>query len=207
MRCRQHRHAKAHPYALLYHLAAHVVLMDRLNVPLISVRVHPRRRIGAVYALMQLRDPWGSRMLVERDAVCAYAGVVAEEHGCGRSSWFTALEDGSTASKRIARFTQDIGEQAAWETYLRERACVAVRAAWHEITVIAAVLQRERALDGASVAATLEAFRRNPFRSDLRPLRPIPWAYPTPTRDAGPDEVELLYTKPRLSALVARVVR
>lgn len=202
MRCLLQVSAKAHPYSLLYHFAAHAVVMDRLDIPLISVRVNLARRTGGLHALMQHRDAEGSRMLVERDVVAAYAGCQGQERGCGRASWFAAEDDGAAAWKRLMRFTRDTGEQTAWGMYLRERARVLVRECWHEITVIAAVLQRERAMDGASLGATLEAFRRNPFRNDLRPLRPIKWEYPTYPK--GQDEVELIWSKPKLSEIVAR---
>jgi len=205
MRCVQQVSANAHPHALLYHLAAHAVVLEHLDLPLISVRVGPRHRTGAVHALVQHRHPSESRMLVERDAVCAHAGAAAEEYGCGGSSWFGAFEDFSSVVKRLARFTHDDAERAAWGAYLRERARVMVRAHWHEVTVIAAVLQRERVMDRASLAATLTAFRRDPFRADLRPLRPIPWE--RPERSGGKDEVELPDTNLRLSALVARIQR
>lgn len=205
MRCLLQVSPKAHPYALVYHFAAHAVVMDRLDIPVISIRVNPPRRTGGLHALMQHRGAEGSRMLVERDVVAAYAGCRGQERGCGRASWFGAEDDGAAAWKRLMRFTRDTGEQTAWGIYLRERARVLVRECWHEITVIAAVLQRERAMDGASLGATLEAFRRNPFRSDLRPLRPIPWEYPTSPK--GQDEVELLWSKPKLSEIVARARR
>ncbi|MEO8379053.1 MAG: hypothetical protein ABI779_05270 [Acidobacteriota bacterium] len=205
MRCRQHMSVKRHPYALLYHLAGHAVVMEHFDIPLISMRVHPRRRVGAVHGLGQRRDPAGSRLLVERDAICAYAGGAAEDYGCGGSSWFSTLEDSSSAAKRLLRFTHDPAESSAWGSYLRERACVMVREYWHEITVIAAVLQRERAMDRASLGATLQAFRANPFRAGLRPLRPVPWR--RPHRSAGKDEVELVWSRPTLSELVARMQR
>lgn len=205
MRCLLQMGMKRHPYALVYHMAAHAVVMEHLDIPLISMRVHRRRRIGAVHGLLQHRDIAGSRMVVERDAMCAYAGIVAEDYGCGGSSSFQAREDCSVVSKRLWRFTQDVAERGAWETYLRERTRFLVRECWHEITVIAAVLQRERALDRASLAATLHAFRANPFRGDLRPLRPIPWS--CPGQSGGRDEVEVIWTKPKLSELVARINR
>lgn len=205
MRCLLQMSARRHPYALLYHMAAHAVVMEHLDVPLISMRVHRRRRIGAVNSLMQQRDTAGSRMLVERDAISAYAGLVAEDYGCGASSFFQAREDCSAVSKRLWRFTQDSAERGAWGRYLRERARVLVREHWHEITVIAAIFQRERVMDRASLAATLQAFRANPFRADLRPLRPIPWS--CPRRSGGKHEVEEIWSKPTLSELVARLQR
>lgn len=203
MRCLLQMSVRRHPYALLYHMAAHAVVMEHLDVPLISMRVHRRRRIGAVNSLMQQRDTAGSRMLVERDAISAYAGLVAEDYGCGGSSFFQAREDCSAVSKRLWRFTQDCAERGAWGRYLRERARVLVRAHWHEITVIAAVLQRERVMDRASLAATLQAFRAHPFRPDLRPLRPIPWR--CPRRSGGKHGVQEIWSKPTLSELVARL--
>jgi hypothetical protein len=194
-----------HPYALVYHMAAHAVVMEHLDLPLISMRVHGRRRIGAVHGLLQHRDTAGSRMVVERDALCACAGIAAEDYGCGGSSWLQAPEDCSAVSKRLWRFTQDVAECRAWGTYLRERARVLVREYWHEITVVAAVLQRERALDRASLAATLHAFRANPFRNDLRPLHPIPWSLPRRARRE--DEGEVIGSKPTLSELVAGIQR
>jgi len=206
MRCRVRMSARSHPYALAYHLAAHAVVAERLDLPLISVRLDRRRRTGAVHILMEHRDPDGSRMPVERDALCASAGIAAQERGCGFGSWLNALEDCATVSKRLSRFTRDAGERAAWGLYLQERARVLVRTCWHEITVIAAVLHHEGAMDGASLGATLEAFRVNPFRSDLRPLRPIPWTRPA-RPPGGTDEVELLWSKPKLSEVVARMRR
>jgi hypothetical protein len=205
VRCRIEVSAKAHPHAVLYHLAGHAVVMARSDVPIFSVRVDARRRRGAIHALLQHRDPAEGRMPVERDIVCAYAGVAAQEQGCGRASWFGAMDDSHTGWRRVLRCTTDTGEEAAWGIYLRERARVVVRSCWHEITVVAGVLARGEPMDSASVGAVLAAFRANPLRRDLRPLPPIPWAYPR--RDGGKDEVELLYTKPRLSALVARVRR
>jgi hypothetical protein len=205
MRCLLQMSVRCHPYALLYHMAAHAVVMEHLDIPLISMRVHRRLRIGAVHGLLEHREIAGSRMLVERDAICAYAGIVAEDYGCGGSSGFHALKDCTTVSKRLWRFTQDVAERGAWGTYLRERARVLVREYWHEITVIAAVLQRARAMDRASLGATLQAFRANPFRADLRPLRPIPWS--RPRQPGGKDDVELIWSKPALSELVARIQR
>lgn len=205
MRCVQQLSPHAHPYALLYHAAAHAVVLEHFDLPLISMRVNLQQRTGAVHALVPHRDPLERRMLVECDAICAYAGTAAEKYGCGRSAWFGARDDYATVSKRLARFTRDTDERAAWMIYLRERARVLVRANWHEITVIAAVLARERAMDRASLAATLAAFRRNPFHADLRPLHPIPWKLPE--RFLGKDEAVLVYVKPKLSALVARIER
>lgn len=205
MRCVQQVGARTHPHALLYHLAGHAVVLEHYDHPLISMRVNRRQRTGAVHALMGRRDPSESRMPVERAAVCAYAGAAAGTYACGTRPWLRTLEDGSTVGKRLARFTDDDGERAAWMTYLHERARVIVRTYWHEITVIAAVLQRERVMDRASLAATLAAFRDDPFRPDLRPLRPIPWE--RPKQSGGQDEVVVVYAKPKLSTLVGRIER
>lgn len=207
MRCRLHVSAKAHPHTLLYHYAGHAVAMDHFDIPTISVRVDARARSGAIYALMEHRDTRGSRMVVERDVVAAYAGLEAERRGCGGGSWFGALDDCRTASKRLTRFTPDTAERAAWEIYLGMRARVVVRALWDEITILAAVLQRERILNRANVAATLKAFRADPYRRDLQPLPPVAWSRPTRDAAAGPDEVELVWKKPTLSALLAEVHR
>jgi hypothetical protein len=203
VRCRMKVSAAAHPYALAYHMAGHAVVLEHLDVPIISVRVHARKRTAVLHALMVHRDPAGSRMLVERDVVCALAGVTAQLRGCGRASWFSAFEDCATATKRLERFTRDESERAAWNIYLRERARAEVNEWWHEVTVVAAVLLREGLLNGASLGATLAAFRANPFCRELRPLQPIPWQYPAP--ESGRREVELIYTKPKLSGLIARI--
>jgi hypothetical protein len=203
MRCRLQMSAKRHPNALLYHLAAHAVVMEHLDIPLISMRVHRRRRIGAVAGLMQRRDIAGSRMPVERDALCAYAGLAAEDYGCGGSSFLQAREDCSAVWKRLRRFSRDMAEREAWGAYLRERARVLVRECWHEITVVAAVLQRERAMDRASLAAMLQAFRADPFRANLRSLPPSPWR--GPGRPGGRQEVTEIWSEPALSELVARI--
>lgn len=204
MRCIQRVSPNAHPYALLYHAAAHAVVLEHFDLPLISLRVNLRKRTGAVHALAQHHDPAG-RLLVERAAISAYAGIAAEKYGCGRSAWFGARADCATVARRLARFTRDTGERAAWMFYLRERARVLVRAYWHEITVIAAVLSVERVMDRASLSATLAAFRRDPFKADLRPLRPIPCK--PPAQAHGQDELVLVYVKPKLSSLVARIER
>jgi hypothetical protein len=78
MRCRLTISAKTHPHALLYHYAAHAVVMDRFDIPVVSVRIDARSallflrrdsgvgcdriplqraRIGAIHALMEHRDP------------------------------------------------------------------------------------------------------------------------------------------------------
>jgi hypothetical protein len=158
--------------------------------------------------VMQLHAENNARMGIERQAICALIGVAAEERGYGREPWFHTFEDAHTVIRRIRTVTWDAGERSAWHGYLKERARVAARSWWHEIIVVAAVLQREGAMDAASVGATLHAFRTNPFRRDLRPLPPRPWDLPAlPPPGDGGHEVELVWQKPTLSQLLAQVQR
>lgn len=205
MRCHLQVSSQCHPYLMAYHYAAHAVAMHRFRVPVFSVRLDARRHRGAVHALLPIRDGAGSRIQVERDAICALVGNEAEKFGCDSENWIRTWQDAATVSKRLRRFTYDRGERSAWHIYLQQRARQLVERAWHEITVVAAVLQREGAMDAASLGATIEAFRENPFRADLRPLPPVPWKRPTYPK--GKDEVELIWCRPTLSEVVGRVRR
>ena len=200
MRCRIQMSRRAHPHALLYHYAAHAMVMAQYGIQIFSVRVHGVRRHGAIHADLPLRDGRENRRMVERDVAAICAGFEAQKYGCGHARPMAdCWDDSGTTLKRLEPFTRDGAELSAWIQYLHERSRVTVMRWWGEIATVAHHLDQAHVMTGVDVSEILEDYRRNPFRGTVSPFRfPRREEHGTPTGG----NVDQIWSRPTLSELL-----